>query len=61
MNLEELTSKSSIRYYVNPTNNVKTSVSSSIDFQPRNDDERDSFMDLLMEELRSMDRTPLAN
>jgi hypothetical protein len=49
--LEEVECNSKVRYYVNPTVNAAKSSVSSINFEPSNEDERDEFIDLLMEEL----------
>ncbi len=49
--LEEVECNSEVRYYVNPTVNAAKSSVSSINFEPSNEDERDEFIDLLMEEL----------
>ena len=50
-NLEDLATKSKIRYHANPTKSVKTLSRTSIDFIPSNSDEMDGFIDLLINEL----------
>ena len=49
--LEELNRQSKIRLHTNPTRNVQTLSKTSIGFIPTNGDEKDSFIDLLINEL----------
>jgi len=49
--LEKVERESKIKYYSNTLIRARTKSNMSINFLPRNDDERDAFIDLLMDEL----------
>jgi hypothetical protein len=57
--LEVIEHRSNIRYYVNTPKESCARLSRSIHFQPSNQDEKDDFLDLLMDELILRGRSPL--
>ncbi len=57
--LEVIEHRSIIRYYVNTPKVACARLSRSIHFQPSNQDEKDDFLDLLMDELILRGRSPV--
>jgi hypothetical protein len=57
--LEVKEHRSNIRYYVNTPKEACARLSRSIHFQPSNQDEKDDFLDLLMDKLIVRGRSPV--